>query len=1012
MSNQIDSSADSNKPAAYRYDDILPAESAMLEELLKATEIQQLFESYYNLITIPVAIIDLNANVLLSSRWQRICTQFHRVNPMTCSRCIECDTQLATHLQDGKTYTIYPCKNGLTDCASPIIIEGKYIANLFIGQFLTEAPDESRFRMQAEEFGFDAVDYLAALHEVPIVDAEKIPVILDMLVRMTRVITNLGIERKHAVDNQARQSIILNTIPQSVFWKNRDGIYLGCNAHFAKAVGLACPDDIVGKTDFDLPWPREEAEAYRADDRVVISANCPRLHIIEPLQQADGSRLVIDTSKVPLVDASTTPYGVLGVYEDITERKRSEEAQELNSRRTRVMLQLNQMTDATIQEITNYALEEAVSLTQSKIGYLAFLNDDESILTMHSWSKSAMAVCAIDQKPIEYPVVTTGLWGEAVRQRQPVITNDYAAANPLKKGYPQGHVTVTRHMNIPVFFGSRIVLVAGVGNKTVDYDFEDVQQLTLLMEGMWHLLERKKTKESLQNSERRYRQLFDACPDGIVFIGTDGCIKQANIAQARMYRYDSPDDMNGVHATLCVAPSSRDYSAQIMRRRLSGEEIPPIEYDLVRKDGTIFFGEISAAILRNADGTVSGYICVTHDMTERKQAEDEKMHLESQLHQAQKMESIGSLAGGVAHDFNNKLSVIIGCCYMASTESDPARLQHFIEEIQKAAEQSAALTRQLLAFARKQTIAPQVLNLNETVTGMFKMLVRLIGENIPLTWQPANDLWLIKFDPSQIDQILANLCINARDSITDGGKIVIETENCTIDEYYSCQHPESIPGEYVKLIVSDNGCGMDRETQARIFEPFFTTKEAGKGTGLGLATVFGIVKQNNGFINVYSEVGLGTTFTLYLPRYVGMDAQVSRENLAQSAPSGFETILVVEDELAILDIVSTILTKQGYNVLQANTPAEAIRQANEYAGTINLLLTDVIMPGMNGKELAHNLQTLHPQLKCIFMSGYTSDAIAQHGVLDESICFIQKPLSLPDLAKKVREVLDDKNRSE
>jgi PAS domain S-box-containing protein len=325
MNQDLKNSVDTKEPASYRYDDKLSAESTMLEELLKATEIQQLFESYYNLINIPVAIIDLNANVLLSSRWQRICTRFHRVHPDACDRCIESDTQLAMQLQEGKTYSIYTCRNGLTDCASPIIIEGKHIANVFVGQFLTQAPDKERFRRQAEKFGFDVGDYLAALKEVPIVEVEKIPIIQELLIRMTRVITNLSIDRKRAVESQVRHAIVLNTIPQSVFWKDLRGRYLGCNIPFAKVAGLDTPDDIAGKTDFDLPWPRSEAEAYRADDQAVIAGNQQRLHSIEPLQRADGSRIMIDTSKIPLVDAHNAPFGLVGIFEDITERIRAEE---------------------------------------------------------------------------------------------------------------------------------------------------------------------------------------------------------------------------------------------------------------------------------------------------------------------------------------------------------------------------------------------------------------------------------------------------------------------------------------------------------------------------------------------------------------------------------------------------------------------------------------------------------------------------------------------------------------
>ena len=370
------------------------------------------------------------------------------------------------------------------------------------------------------------------------------------------------------------------------------------------------------------------------------------------------------------------------------------------------------------------------------------------------------------------------------------------------------------------------------------------------------------------------------------------------------------------------------------------------------------------------------------------------------------MESVGSLAGGVAHDFNNKLTVIIGHTCLALTEMDIDKVHGSLEEIRNAAEQSAELTRQLLAFARKQTIAPKVLNLNETVASMLKMLQRIIGEDICLTWQPSSDLWLIKFDPSQIDQILTNLCVNARDSIGYDGKITIETGNSSLDELYCSGHADAVPGEFVRLAVSDNGSGMVKKTLDRIFEPFFTTKETGKGTGLGLSTVFGIVKQNNGFINVYSEPGLGTTFTIYLPRHSGKSLPAQQESMIMPTPRGQETILVVEDELAILNMTTQILTNQGYTVLQANTPAEAIRLAKEHVGEIRLLITDVIMPQMNGKDLASTLLSLYPQLKCLFMSGYTADAIAHHGVLDEGVYFIQKPFSLSALAQKVRKVLE------
>jgi two-component system, cell cycle sensor histidine kinase and response regulator CckA len=394
------------------------------------------------------------------------------------------------------------------------------------------------------------------------------------------------------------------------------------------------------------------------------------------------------------------------------------------------------------------------------------------------------------------------------------------------------------------------------------------------------------------------------------------------------------------------------------------------------------------------------------DITDRKLAEEENKKLQTQLQQAQKMEAIGQLAGGVAHDFNNMLGVILGHAEMAISQVDPMQPLHTdLEEIRKAAHRSADLTRQLLAFARKQTIAPRVLDLNETVEGMLKMLQRLIGEDLDLAWLPAKNLWPVMIDPTQIDQILVNLCINAKDAIHDIGKVTIETKNSIFDENYCAAHVGFVPGEYVLLILSDNGRGMDKETQSHIFEPFFTTKEIGRGTGLGLATVYGIVKQNKGFINVYSEPGQGTTFTIYLPHYEGESTPRQEEVAAESASRGHETILLVEDEQAILRMTKRMLAMQGYTVFAVGTPDEAIQIAEAHPGQIDLVITDVVMPEMNGQDLAGKLSSINPNIKCLFMSGYTANVIAHHGVLDPDVDFIQKPFSKRDLINKVQDVI-------
>ncbi len=393
------------------------------------------------------------------------------------------------------------------------------------------------------------------------------------------------------------------------------------------------------------------------------------------------------------------------------------------------------------------------------------------------------------------------------------------------------------------------------------------------------------------------------------------------------------------------------------------------------------------------------------EIVERTRAEEEKARLSEELKQAQKMDSVGRLAGGVAHDFNNMLGVIIGHTDIAIESLDPSHPVHAnLEEISKAASRSADLTRQLLAFAHKQTIAPRVMDLNETVAGMLKMLKRLIGENIDLRWRPGRELWPVRVDPSQIDQILANLCVNARDAISGVGHLTIETGNRTLlpDTAFA----GALPGEYVLLAVSDDGCGMSKEVLPQIFEPLFTTKDIGQGTGLGLATVYGIVKQNHGFIEVRSEPSRGTVFEILLPRHSGEIERARSKAPVDGTLHGKETILLVEDEPVLLELTSQMVEMQGYQVLAAHSPNEALRLSEAHPGLIHLLMTDVVMPEMNGRDLANRLMSLYPRLRCLFISGYTSDVIAHHGVLDEGLHFLQKPYTAQVLAKKVREVLD------
>jgi PAS domain S-box-containing protein len=400
----------------------------------------------------------------------------------------------------------------------------------------------------------------------------------------------------------------------------------------------------------------------------------------------------------------------------------------------------------------------------------------------------------------------------------------------------------------------------------------------------------------------------------------------------------------------------------------------------------------------------------TLDITDRVQAEKEKEELQIQLLQAQKMESIGRLAGGVAHDFNNMIMAILGNAELAMTKLDPSLpVNNNLKEIINSAKRSAELTHQLLAFARKQVVQPSTLDLNDLITGMINMIRRLIGENIRLNWQPAAHIWPVRVDPTQIHQILVNLAVNARDAINGSGELTITTSNAVLGEKDRSFHGEIIPGDYVMIEVSDSGCGMDKVTLSHLFEPFYTTKEQGKGTGLGLATVYGIIKQNNGLITVSSEVGKGSLFSVYLPRTVVEDDEdvTVEDQEIQMPEGGTETILLLEDEESILSICLSILTRLGYTVLSASTPIEAISIAETFQDPIHLVITDVVMPQMNGRVLVERISAMRPGIKSLFMSGYTADIIAHHGVIEEGFEFIQKPFVMKDLAAKIRHVLDE-----
>lgn len=518
------------------------------------------------------------------------------------------------------------------------------------------------------------------------------------------------------------------------------------------------------------------------------------------------------------------------------------------------------------------------------------------------------------------------------------------------------------------------------------------------------ITEIKKAENALLESEAQFRSLIEAAPDAI-FVECGGVFKYVNKAMVNLVGATHAEDLLGHSWIERLAPSQNDDIQEIIAiESKNGGVIPTMELNYLHRNGSHIPVELTAVAFRYKGE--NGLLFFMRDITSRLKAEAEQSKLEAQLQQAQKMESIGRLAGGVAHDFNNMLlGISLNAELCRDSLPDDHKIRPQLEEIVTDVQRSASITRQLLTFARKQAISPVVLNLNDHVERMLKLLRRLIGENIELIWHPGTQEASVKMDPSQVDQILANLAINSRDAIEEIGTLTVETDHISLDEIDCINRIGAKPGDYIMLVVSDSGCGMDQETKERIFEPFFTTKEPGKGTGLGLSTVYGIVQQNHGFVNVYSEPGKGTTFRIYFPWCDDNTTENYLANTKVEISAGSETILLVEDEKSVRVTTGLLLQSLGYKVITASEPKEALNLIEKLSEPVHLLITDVIMPGMSGRDLAKKLSKKYPDLPCLYISGYTADVIMHNGVLDEGIQFLSKPFTRYDLAQKVLEVL-------
>jgi PAS domain S-box-containing protein len=768
--------------------------------------------------------------------------------------------------------------------------------------------------------------------------------------------------------------------------------FVACNEAICRMLGYEREELLtLGVRDIH-PQERLQAVLQEFDERLIENRPSDIAADI-PVRRKDGTVFYADinASRITLDGRDC----LVGVFRDITRRNLMGKEILLNEERFETLFKLSQMTSASEEEIISFALEEVVRLTESRVGYLHFINEDIDTIRLYYWSKDVLKGCSADKGSAHYPIEKAGVWADCVRARKPVVHNDYQNL-PDKKGLPDGHFPVLRHMSIPILDEDKIVAVAGVGNKNESYDETDIRQLQLFMNDMWKLLKEKRADEFIRNILQNVDEAF-------IVIDRNYRIISANKAYLDMVG----KPLNEVLWKRCYELSHRfnrpcyeegDVCA-VKHVFETGEPSTAVHIHLDGNNNPIHV-ETKSFPIKDSAGNVISAIEIINDISE-------KRRLEEQLRQAQKMEAIGQLAGGIAHDFNNMLTAIVGYAGLldAKIERDNM-LKSYVEQILSASEKATNLTRSLLAFSRKQVMEFKPIDINDTVKGIEKMLKRFIGEDIELkAVLPDKDI-VVMADRGQIEQVLINLATNARDAMPDGGMLTIETGIFRVTRNYLKGHLFNHPGNYAVVSVTDSGIGMDEYTKEKIFEPFFSTKELGRGTGLGLSIVYGIIKQHNGNINVYSEPGKGTTFKIFLP-LVYADKYIEERTSAAAIRGGNETILVAEDELVVRAVIKVVLEGAGYKVIEAADGDEGLMKFKEHGDDIQAVLTDLVMPKMNGRDLCDAIKKLNPEIKILFMSGYADDIVYKKGMLDYGVSFISKPIPADGLLKKIREILDE-----
>ena len=780
------------------------------------------------------------------------------------------------------------------------------------------------------------------------------------------------------------RSLFENAV-EGIFQTTVDGRYLSVNPALARMCGYGSPEQMmaevrdVGQVVYADPQCREEFKRL-IEERGTIEA------FEYQIRRKDGTKIWISENAHAVRDARGRIISYEGTVEDISERKRSELERQVT---TEIIHSVN-VTDN---------LDDLLKMIHTALKKV--LHAENCFVALYEPSTGMFHFpFFVDQFDVAPPPQKVGRsctahvyrTGRAMLIPQSAFDTLAAAGEVELVGTPS-----PAWLGVPLRTPAATIGVLVVQNYEDEtaYTERDLEFLSSVGGQIALAIDRKRADARVRESEARLRVLVEQLPAVLWTVDKD--LRFTSCVGAGLARLGlTQNEVNGVSLFEYFDTADQTFLPIASHRRAVVGE--PVTFHVEWKDGSY---ACHVEPLRDAEGQVQGAICMSLDVTDRKQ-------LEAQLRQAQKMEAVGRLAGGIAHDFNNLLMVIQGYADLLLDRlpmGDPLRRN--AEQIQMAGQRATSLTRQLLAFSRKQMLAPKILNVHSIVGDMEKILRRLIGEDIQLETSSAPDLWLVKADRSQIEQVIMNLAVNARDAMPQGGRLTIETGNVELDSAFSHHSVALAPGKYVMLAVTDNGCGMDAKTQAHIFEPFFTTKEKGKGTGLGLATVYGIVKQSGGYVWVYSEPGRGTSFKIYLPRIEeeAFDGPKDRRLSSKAIARGSETVLLVEDEDGVRQLAREYLETSGYTVIEAENGHAALELAAMHTGPIHLLMTDVVMPGVSGRELAERVEKLRPGIKVLYMSGYTDQAVVHHGILETDAVLLQKPFTLVTLAEKLREML-------